>query len=299
MAFQRIAAWSLLSLAVAEESTEAGGECEFDNAPVGVGYFWDPTCAVAGGLGCNGDSKNVECRLCGIGDYTNPCPPSACKFAQHPYLPYYWDEACEMGMLGCNADGMHSQCRFCGDFPYSSIRCPEGAAPPLAASCAFDVEPAIPVFWEPGCVDGMHGCNADGVNMECRHCGQGEFSHIHCPGSQVCTGFGNIPTVPYYYDPDCTEGMTGCDADGVHVQCRFCGEDPFEAVPCPEPLAGVDICRSTLGNRTTAYFWDEGCESGQLGCFADGRHAQCRFCGSGSYSNITCPEASSGNLRGR
>merc|ERR1712238_484651 len=118
-------------------------------------------------------------------------------------------------------------------------------------------------------------------------------------GSQVCTGFGNIPTVPYYYDPDCTEGRTGCDADGVHVQCRFCGEDPFEAVPCPEPLAGVDICRSTLGNRTTAYFWDEGCESGQLGCFADGRHAQCRFCGSGSYSNITCPEASSGNLRGR
>lgn len=28
---------------------------------------------------------------------------------------------------------------------------------------------------------------------------------------------------------------------------------------------------------------------GQLGCWADGINAQCRFCGSGVYRNVTCP----------
>jgi len=238
--------------------------------------------------------------MCGAGNYTLPCPPSACKFAADPYIPYYWDETCEMGGLGCMADGIHAQCRFCGDFPYSTIPCPEGAAPPPDASCAFEAgaEPAIPVYWEPGCVLGMHGCNADGQNVQCRHCGQGEFSHIHCPGSQVCTGFSNIPTTPYYYDSSCTEGMVGCKADNTHVQCRFCGSAGYETVPCPEPHAGVDICRSTLGERPVAYFWDESCEQGMLGCFADGTHAQCRFCGSGHYSDVACPAATTGNLRG-
>merc|ERR1740121_363968 len=86
----------------------------------------------------------------------------------------------------------------------------------------------------------MLGCNADGQNVQCRHCGKAEFSHIHCPGSQVCD-FPNIPTVPYYYEPNCTLGMLGCNADDVHTECRFCGEAPFESVPCPQPHSGLQI----------------------------------------------------------
>jgi len=284
-----------------QSSTEVGGQCNFTSgAPAGVGYFWDPTC-VNGGTGCRADGQNQECRLCGGGAAINvTCPPSACHFAQPPYIPYYWDASCELGDLGCLADGKHTQCRFCGDFPYSTIACPETytAAPP-AVSCAFESEPEVPVYWEPGCVDGMLGCNADGQNMQCRHCGLNEFSHVHCPGSQVCA-FSNIPTVPYYYDPDCQQGMTGCDADGVNIQCRFCGVGDYASVPCPEPHEGLHICRSFLGTRPNSYFWDDSCVDGQLGCNADGIHLQCRFCsadGTGDYAAIECPAEHSNNLR--
>ena len=27
----------------------------------------------------------------------------------------------------------------------------------------------------------------------------------------------------YYWEPDCFLGMKGCLADGINVQCRFCG----------------------------------------------------------------------------
>jgi len=288
----------LPELLQAETSTEVGGVCEFENAPVGVGHFWDPTC-VDGGLGCDADGKHAECRLCGSGDFVSvPCPPSVCNFADLPYIPYFWDAECEMGMVGCNADGTHVQCRFCGDFPFTNIHCPEGAAPPPSASCNFTEEPAIPAYWEPGCVLGMHGCNADGQHVQCRYCGKGEFSHVHCPGSQVCD-FVNVPTVPYYYDSNCMDGELGCKADGVHVECRFCGVGDFESVPCPAPHEGVHICRSFLGDRQIPYFWDEACELGKLGCFADGIHSQCRFCGAGNYSEVPCPDDHSGNLRGR
>jgi len=106
-------------------------------------------------------------------------------------------------------------------FPIQLSSVPEGAAAPPAVSCAFESEPEVPVYWEPGCVDGMLGCNADGQNMQCRHCGLKEFSHVHCPGSQVCA-FPNIPTVPYYYDPDCQQGMmvvmpTACTSSAAFV----------------------------------------------------------------------------------
>merc|ERR1712238_179953 len=127
--------------------------------------------------------------------------------------PYYWDNDCEAGGLGCWADGIHAQCRFCGDFPYTGVTCPEGAAAPMAASCNFDNEPATPYYWEPGCSLGMHGCNADGENVHCRFCGQGDYVDIHCPGSHVCD-FAVVPTVPYFWDPHCTVGMLGCKADG-------------------------------------------------------------------------------------
>merc|ERR1740121_2478681 len=184
------------------------------------------------------DGKHEECRVCGGGNVINvTCPPSAYNFAQQPYIPYYWDSTCELGQLGCMADGSHTQCRFCGDFPYSAVACPEGAAAPPSVSCAFESEPDVPAYWEPGCVLGMLGCNADGQNVQCRHCGKGELSHVHCPASQVCA-FPNIPTVPYFYDPDCQEGMLGCNADNVHTECRFCGAGNYTEVACPDEHSG-------------------------------------------------------------
>jgi len=273
--------------------TPAHGQCEFDsNLPSGVGHFWDPTCEITGGIGCNADGKHLPCRFCGGGDYLAvPCPPSSCKFASEPYVPYYWDAECEIGMLGCWADGVHAQCRFCGDFPFTGIPCPEGAAPPAAASCAFGVEPETPYYWDPACSMGMHGCNADGKNVHCRFCGGGGFEDVHCPGSHVCE-FEVLPTVPYFWDAECQDGMLGCKADGVHPECRFCGQRPFEAVPCPEPTAPPqNQCHwPQRGEPAVPYFWDESCEMGLLGCWADGIHGQCRYCGVGVYSEVACPE---------
>jgi len=267
-----------------------GGRCEFDNEPIDIGFYWDTTCEL-GELGCNGDGKHVKCRLCGGRDFIGvPCPARSCTFATEPLVPYYWDTACELGKLGCWADGVHAQCRFCGDFPYTGVACPEGTAPPKAAACAFDNTPETPYYWDPKCFLGMHGCNADGKHVHCRFCGQGGFSDIHCPGSQVCD-FDLVPTVPYYWDPECREGMLGCKADGVHPQCRFCAERPFESVPCPESVAPKEgVCVwPQRGEPLVTHFWDESCKMGMLGCWADGIHAECRFCGMGVFSKIPCP----------
>jgi len=162
--------YCLLSLVVSEESTEAG-KCAFPNLPAGVGSYWDPNCKM-GDIGCNADGENLQCRLCGAGDFLEvPCPPSACKFAQAPYVPYYWDPDCHVGKLGCWADGVHEQCRFCGDFPYTGVSCPEGAAAPQGVTCAFANEPETKYFWDPSCAMGRHGCNADGEHVHCRFCG--------------------------------------------------------------------------------------------------------------------------------
>lgn len=288
----------LFGAVVGEDSTEIG-ECEFDSMPVGVGYYWDPNCK-PDDLGCDGDGKNLQCRLCGGGDFLSvPCPASSCKFAAHPYVPYFWDPECTKGGLGCWADGHHAQCRFCGDHPYTGIPCPEGAEPVPAVKCSFAVEPTTPHFVDPTCTLGMHGCFADGVNVRCRFCGGDGFSDIHCPGSQVCE-FPTLPTRPYYWDPECKEGMLGCKADDVHAGCRFCAEPPFEAIPCPEPqwLPAGFRNECTWPERgepvDLGYFWDESCERGMLGCWADGLHAQCRYCGSGDFSEIACPTGTSG-----
>lgn len=271
-------------------SAEALGHCDFDSDPVDVGSFWDPTCKM-GDLGCNADGKHVECRLCGAGNFINiSCPASSCRFQNEPYVPYYWDTECEIGQLGCWADGVHKQCRFCGDYPFTGVTCPEGAMHRRAAQCAFDVEPTTRYFWDSTCYMGKHGCNADGEHAHCRFCGSGGFEDVHCPGSQVCE-FDNLPAVPFYWDPQCTDGMLGCKADGVHPECRFCAERPFEAVPCPEPIhAPQNECSwPQRGEPSVPHFWDETCEMGKLGCWADGIHAECRFCGSGIYEAIACP----------
>ncbi|CAE7614021.1 nipblb [Symbiodinium natans] len=36
------------------------------------------------------------------------------------------------------------------------------------------------------------------------------------------------------------------------------------------------------------YYWEPLCHFGKLGCFADGKNVECRFCGSGSFEEIPC-----------
>lgn len=276
---------------------EPWGQCDFDNKPIDVGYFWDPSCR-KGDLGCDADGKHVECRLCGGGNFTAiQCPASSCSFPNEPYLPYYWDSECEIGKLGCWADGVHAQCRFCGDYPFTGIRCPEGAIRHKAESrvCAFDNEPTTPYYWDSTCYAGKHGCNADGRHVQCRFCGGGGFEDIHCPGSHVCE-FDTLPSLPYFWDPECQAGMLGCNADGVHTQCRFCAERPFENVSCPEAASppANECSWPERGEPLIRHYWDETCQMGQLGCWADGIHAQCRFCGGGVYGEIACPNVTSG-----
>merc|ERR1711979_10291 len=92
--------------------------------------------------------------------------------------------------------------------------------------CTFvENEPTTPYFWDAGCKMGAHGCNADGIHVQCRFCGKGDYEDIPCPASEVCS-FANEPSVPYYWDPECSMGKLGCMADGMHSECRFCAKRP-------------------------------------------------------------------------
>ncbi|CAE8738615.1 unnamed protein product, partial [Polarella glacialis] len=55
--------------------------------------------------------------------------------------------------------------------------------------------------------------------------------HKVSPAEQCA--FALPPELPYYWEPSCAMGLLGCMADGVHLQCRFCGEAPFTGLPCP------------------------------------------------------------------
>eukprot|EP00933_Yihiella_yeosuensis_P048499 TRINITY_DN4473_c0_g1_i1.p1 TRINITY_DN4473_c0_g1~~TRINITY_DN4473_c0_g1_i1.p1 ORF type:complete len:754 (-),score=138.18 TRINITY_DN4473_c0_g1_i1:721-2847(-) len=41
------------------------------------------------------------------------------------------------------------------------------------------------------------------------------------------------PAFRFFWDDSCTEGMHGCFADNKSLSCRFCGEAPYESIPCP------------------------------------------------------------------
>lgn len=73
------------------------------------------------------------------------------------------------------------------------------------------------------------GCAA-GSSIPADHLGA---PHKWVPAEQC--SFANPPVVPYYWDPNCTNDLTslGCWADGVHAECRFCGEEPYTGVHCP------------------------------------------------------------------
>jgi len=221
----------------------------------------------------------------------------SCDFDLQPTFPgYFWDETCTDGALGCLADGKNTFCRFCGAGNYSEISCPP-------SSCQFPNEPVVPYYWDPDCRLGKLGCWADGIHIQCRFCGEAPFTSLSCPavvgGSSAGGGsasvtqcsFANEPHTPYFWDPSCTNGQLGCFADGIHEECRFCAHRPFETIACPEGV-GPDAtkCFFTEGfEPQIEYFWDESCEMGMLGCWADGIHAKCRFCGSGAYHEVECP----------
>merc|ERR1719291_200762 len=105
-------------------------------------------------------------------------PAEQCSFPAAPEEPYYWDPNCTAAdvSLGCWADGVHAQCRFCGESPYLGIPCPTNAVVPSIAACRFANEPTTSAYWEPTCYVGMKGCFADGENVGCRFCGDGNYS---------------------------------------------------------------------------------------------------------------------------
>jgi len=220
-----------------------GGHCSFKNEPQ-IPYFWDPRCADGSAvLGCKADGINPQCRFCGVGEYKDiECQkPSLCDFDNLPHLPFYWDSECSMGKLGCLADGRNMQCRFCGEFPYNgTVPCPPDATVPDKEICWLGDDAPYPFFWDATCEDGMLGCKADGKHRGCRFCGAGPYAEVACPAS-LCTfpPSSSHPSTPfqYYWEPRCwstSEHVLGCNADGIHKECRFCGGGHFESVPCPE-----------------------------------------------------------------
>jgi len=227
--------------------------------------------------------RNHVSKLGGRAGFAN------CSFSTSPETPYYWEPNCSMGMVGCWADGMHAECRFC-DYEY--IQCPESAWRPIKDICSFDNEPLpanVGYYYEKACpdVDNGLGCNADGKNVGCRFCGGGAYEEVPCKVDQ-CT-FVNEPASPYYFDHSCKMGMKGCMADGIHLGCRFCGRRPFNDIPCPASAA-IPATECWFRNEPTVnYTWDWNCTMGEVGCWADGIHAECRFCGGGAGSPYSKP----------
>lgn len=120
--------------------------------------------------------------------------------------------------------------------------------PAFAGDCSFGEQPSIEYFWDESCAaSGGAGCKADGKHMECRYCGKEGFPacptsvggkmHVEQPVSvpslpdKTGCNFKNAPTMKYSWDTSCLEkGGMGCMADGVNMECRYCG-GRFPACP--------------------------------------------------------------------
>ena len=110
----------------------------------------------------------------------------------------YYDETCStadvtFNGLGCNAGQLDPKCRFCGFDAYAKINCPlvvlEEDIPcalPGEAITACTANEREHCFWDTRCLSGDDpfgslGCNADGLNEQCRFCGFGLYEAIKCP----------------------------------------------------------------------------------------------------------------------
>merc|ERR1719240_475740 len=73
--------------------------------------------------------------------------------------------------------------------------------------------------------------------------------------------------------------------------CRICGKFPFQDLPCPGQAAPTPgQCYFPVEPNQT-YYWDDMCQLGMVGCWADSYHSQCRFCGgTGDYASVPCPD---------
>jgi len=105
--------------------------------------------------------------------------------------------------------------------------------------------------------------------------------------------FASEPSINFFWDPRCLEKGTssGCKADGINQQCRFCGAGEFKDIVCPVHWCEFD------NPPPIPYYWESkpafegGCSMAEFGCGADGKHVECRFCGEYPYSEIPCPKA--------
>mmetsp|Transcript_77208 Transcript_77208/g.226444 ORF Transcript_77208/g.226444 Transcript_77208/m.226444 type:complete len:377 (-) Transcript_77208:362-1492(-) len=199
--------------------------------------------------------------------------------------------ACQIGMSieDYCANPLHFGVSGCGTPSTTLASAQAGQGNSSAGTgCAFEIEPVTPYFWDESCNPHGLGCFADGIHGPCRFCGEGAYASISCPG---CTFPGKAPGL-HYWDNACRVDprLPGCLADGVHPECRFCGEGQYEEVQCPAsvvPTTGRCVFRD---EPSMPHYWDPACKRGIVGCWADGVHAECRWCGEGPYENILCPE---------
>lgn len=126
-------------------------------------------------------------------------------------------------LLPC--DSRHRQCRFCGSGAYADIPCPR-------KTCTFSAEPAIPYYWDSTCEVGKKGRELNAFWKK-------SIKHI-----DVNVIF--LSMIPYLTSASrCWQislellvhlqmiSIAGCNADGIHMECRFCDAKPFLDVPCP------------------------------------------------------------------
>jgi len=73
---------------------------------------------------------------------------------------------------------------------------PAPTPPPgrLVGECFFPNRPGLPFYWEPTCWFGKIGCLGDGINVECRFCGKGDFASIPCPATTATTTAATTPS---------------------------------------------------------------------------------------------------------
>ena len=121
----------------------------------------------------------------------------------------------------------------------------------------------------------------------------------------VCTG-NSAETC--YFDIVCKTGGLGCNAGG-HSNCRFCGFGNYAAIACPGTALVTTVMtqvtvpgscpQACTGNPAEKCYHDADCldplsdgYAGGLGCNAGGQGQNCRFCGFGTYSELSCPSYS-------
>ncbi|CAJ1371552.1 unnamed protein product [Effrenium voratum] len=99
-----------------------------------------------------------------------------------------------------------------------------GIAPPgrVDGECEFPNPPAMGYYWDPFCFFGQLGCFADGVNVECRFCGDGAFAEVTCVTTTTTTAATTTvsTTITTTTAGECAAlggGLKQCSDDGCTV----------------------------------------------------------------------------------